>query len=394
MKPLEIKENVYLVGAIDWDRRHFHGYTYTTRTGTTYNSYLIVDDKITLVDTVLEPFAGEMIDKISQIVPPEKIDNIIINHGEADHSGALPELLEIAPKAKVFGTKICLESLERHYHSKINFQIVKTGDFLETGNKKIMFIEAKMLHWPDTMFSYLVEDKILFSNDVFGQHYASSERFDDEVDEGILMYESARYYANIMWPYSMFMHKKMEEIGSMKIDIDMIAPSHGIIWRNNPGKAIKSHLEWSQDKTKRKVIVVYETMYGATREMARKIVEGLVDNDVTVKLYDINESDRSDIITEMLDAGGFIIGSSTHDKNVLPTMAGFLEYLKGISPKGRLVAAFGSYGWASSAVRTIENLFQSLDMEIALPGLTFKYFASEEELKKCYDYGVKFSERL
>ena len=394
MKPLEIKKDVYFVGVIDWKRRHFHGHTYATRTGTTYNSYLIVDDKITLVDTVLETFAGEMIEKISQIVSPEKIDHIIINHGETDHTGALPKLLELCPKAKVFGTKKCKETLERHYRREFNFNIVKTGDNLELGKKRITFIEAAMLHWPDTMFSYLADEGILFSNDVFGQHYASSERFDDEVKEAILIDEAAKYYANIMWPYASVMLRKIEEVLNMDIPLDMIAPSHGIIWRNDPMKAVEAHLSWSRNETKRKVVVVYETMYGATEEMARKIVEGLQDSNVTVKLYNINNSDRTEIIKEMLDARGYIIGSSTHDNNLLPGIAGFLEFFKGIKPKGRLFSAFGSYGWSGGAVKAIEDIFKEMRIDPTLSGISIKYFPNEKDLERCYEHGLKFAKNL
>lgn len=394
MRPLEIKKDIYLVGAIDWNRRHFHGHTYSTRTGTTYNSYLIVDEKITLVDTVLEPFAGEMIEKISQIVPPEKIDHIIINHGEMDHSGALPKLLELCPKAKVFGTKKCSETLERHYHREFDFSTVKTGDSLELGRKRITFIEAAMLHWPDTMFSYLADEGILFSNDVFGQHYASSERFDGEVKEALLIDEAAKYYANIMWPYGSIMLRKIEEILNMDIPLNMIAPSHGIIWRDDPMKAVEAHLSWSRNETKRKVVVIYETMYGATEEIARKIVEGLQDSGITVKLYNINSSDRTEIIKEMLDARGYIIGSSTHDNNLLPGIAGFLEFFKGIKPKERLGSAFGSYGWAGGAVKAIEGILEEMGMPPALPGISVKYHPDEGEFRQCYEYGLKFAEKL
>lgn len=394
MKPLEIKKDIYLVGTIDWNRRHFHGHTYSTRTGTTYNSYLIMDEKVTLVDTVFGPFAGELIENIGRVVSPEKIDYIIINHGEKDHSGALPGILELSPKAKVFGTKKCRESLEGHYHREPDFNIVKTGDRLELGKKKITFIEAAMLHWPDTMFSYLVEDEILFSNDVFGQHYATSERFDDEVEGAILMDEAARYYANVMWSYGSIMLRKIEEILKMNIPLGMIAPSHGVIWRSDPMKVVDAHLSWSRNETKKKVVVVYETMYGATEQMARKIAEGLQDTGVAVKLYDINQSDRTEVIKEMLDAKGYIIGSSTHDNNMLPTIAGFLEFFKGIKPKERLAGAFGSYGWAGGAVRAIENVFEDIKIDLALPGLSVKYFADQEEIQRCYEYGRDFAKRL
>lgn len=394
MNPLEISEKVYLVGAIDWNRRNFHGSTYSTRTGTTYNAYLIVDDKITLVDTVMEPFAGEMIGKIRRIISPEKIDHIIINHGEMDHSGALPALLELCPKAKVFGTAKCRETLERHYGEELNFSSVKSGDYLDLGKRRLTFIEAAMLHWPDTMFTYLSPEGILFSNDVFGQHYATSGRFDDEVEHDFLMDETAKYYANIMWPYDFIMRNKIEEILKMNIPLNMIAPSHGVLWRRNAMQAMDAYYLWTNNETRKKVVLVYETMYGATARMAEKITEGLLDAGVEVRCYDINQSVRTDIIREMLDARGYIIGSSTHDNNLLPTIAGFLEFFRGIKPKERLVCAFGSYGWAGGAVKMIENIFKEMGMEPFLPGLSVKYFPQEKDLMRCYELGSKFAEKI
>lgn len=394
MKPLEIKEDIYLVGAVDWERRLFHGHTYSTRTGTTYNSYLIRDEKIALIDTVLPAFSGEIIRKISQIVVPEKIDYVIINHGEQDHSGALPEILEIAPKAKVVGTKKCLETITGHYHRAFDFEAVKTGDKISLGGRNLLFIEAPMMHWPDTMFTYMIEDEILFPNDMFGQHYATGERFDDEVDAAFLMDEAAKYYANIMWPYARLVLRKIEEVRKMNIPIKMIAPSHGIIWRSNPESIIDAHVSWSKNVVQKKVVIIYETMYGATARMARRITEGLLDSGVRVKLYDINESDRTEIITEMLDAKGFLIGSSTHDNNMLPTIAGFLEFIKCIKPKERIAAAFGSFGWSGGAVEEMEKILETAGIEPEKPGLTVKYFPDEAQERDCYEFGCEFAKKI
>ena len=395
MSAVKILPDIYWVGVIDWNIKNFHGHTYTTKRGTTYNAYLIVDEKITLVDTVMGSFSDKLIEKIKQVIDPSKIDYIIANHVESDHSGALPEVLKLCPKAKVFGSAKCKEGLLKHYYfDKWDFQIVKTGDMLKLGKRTLQFIEAPMLHWPDSMFTYVVEDALLLPNDAFGQHYATSERFDDEVDQSILMDEAAKYYGNILWPLSTLVLKKIQEIQKLNIPIKMIAPSHGIIWRKDPAKIINAYVSWAKNETKPKVVVVYETMWGATEKMARRIVEGIIDAGVSVKLFDITSSDRSEVISEMLDAKGYIIGSSTHDNDILPTLAGFLEFFKGLRPANRIGCAFGSYGWAGGAVKTIEEIFKKAGIEIAQPSLSIKYVPDDSEGKSCYEYGRNFVKLL
>lgn len=390
----EIIPDVYWVGAVDWNLRNFHGHTYTTKRGTTYNAYLILDDKVTLVDTVYGPCAEEMIERIRQIIEPEKIDYIIANHVERDHSGALPEIVKLCPRAKILGTAKCKEGLYKHYYCNWDFRTVKTGDKLKLGKRTLTFIEAPMLHWPDSMFSYLIEDQILLPNDAFGQHYATGERFDDEVDEAILMDEAAKYYGNILWPLSSLVLRKIEEIQKLNIPIKMIAPSHGVIWRKEPMKIVNAYLSWAGNETKPKVVVVYETMWGATEKMARKIAEGIIDSEITVKLFDINQSDRTEIIKEMLDAKGYIIGSSTHGSDMLTNIAGFLEFLKGLKPKNRIACVFGSYGWAGGAVNSIEEILKETGIEVVQPGISIKYVPDESEIKRCYEYGRKFAKRV
>jgi len=394
MSIVKLKENIYWVGVIDWNIRNFHGHTYATKRGTTYNSYLIIDEKIALIDTVYRPFTDEFIEKIKQIVPLEKINYIIANHVETDHSGALPEILKYCPKAKVFGTEKCKEGLYKNYYCEMDFQIVKTGDKLNLGKKNLTFIEAPMLHWPDSMFTYLIEDAILFPNDAFGQHYATGERFDDEVNQAILIEESAKYYANILWPFSTLVLRKIEEIQKLNIPVEMIAPSHGIVWRKNPAKIIQLYLSWAKNETKQKVVIVYETMWGSTEKMARKISEGIIDSGIEVKLFDIASSEITEVVQEMLDAKGYIIGSSTHDNDMLPIIAGFLEFFKGLKPKNRISAVFGSYGWAGGAVKNIENILKESGIEIVQPGLSFKFVPDENEIKLCYEYGRAFAEKV
>ncbi|MDD5610206.1 MAG: flavodoxin domain-containing protein [Candidatus Omnitrophica bacterium] len=395
MKPCEIKKGIYWVGVVDWNIRNFHGHTYTTKRGTTYNAYLIVDEKIALIDTVLGSFAGEMIERIKEIVSVEKIDYIVANHVETDHSGAMPELMKLCPKAKVIGSAKCKEGLYRYYYGNWDFQIVKTGDKINLGKRTLTFIEAPMIHWPDSMFTYCQEEQLLMPNDAFGQHYATSERFADEADQCALWDEAAKYYGNILWPLSGVILKKIEEIQKMGLPINMIAPSHGLIWRNDPLKIVNAYASWAKNEVKDKVVIVYETMWGATEKMARKIEEGIIEAGLLeVKLFDVASSDRTEIIKEMLDAKGFIIGSSTHDNDMLTNIAGFLEFIKGLKPKNRRAAAFGSHGWAGGAVKSIENVLKETGIEVILPGLTVQYMPDEKQTKECFDFGKRFTELL
>jgi flavorubredoxin len=391
MKPLKISDCLYWVGALDWNIRNFHGHTYSTLRGTTYNAYLIVDKKIALVDTVMAPFAKEMIEKIAQIVDPAKIDYIIANHVETDHSGALPEILKLCPKAKVICSAKCKEGLFKHYFGNWDFQVVKTGDKLALGKKTLTFVEAPMIHWPDSMFTYLIEDCILLPNDAFGQHLATSERFDDEVDNWILMDEAKKYYANILWPLSGLILKKIEEVSKMNIPFRMIAPSHGIIWRKDPAKIINAYVSWAKNETERKVVVVYETMWKSTELMAARIVQGLIDAGVSVKLFDVATTDRTEIANEMLNAKGFLFGSSTHDNDMLPNIASFMELVKGFKPKYRVAATFGSFGWAGGALKEIEEVLKEAGIEIAQPPLAIKYVPDDKELETCYNWGRDFA---
>ncbi|MFH0826708.1 MAG: flavodoxin domain-containing protein [Candidatus Omnitrophota bacterium] len=394
MAVLEILPKIYSVGVVDWNVRTFHGHTYSTKRGTTYNAYLVLDEKIALVDTVLGSFHHEFIANIKQVVSPEKIDYVIANHVETDHSGTLPEIMKLCPHAKVLGTEKCREGLNKHYYGDWDFQVVKTGDKLKLGKRTLTFIEAPMIHWPDSMFTYCVEDKLLLPNDAFGQHYATSERFDDEVDACALMDEAAKYYGNILWPLGSVILKKIEEIQKMNIPIAMIAPSHGIIWRKDPGRIVSAYVSWAKNEVKDKAVVAYETMWGATEKMARKIAEGIMSEGVSVKLFDVASGDRTEIIKEMLDSKGFMFGSSTHDNGILPNFAGFLQFVKGLHPKNRKASVFGSYGWAGGAVKEIESVLKEAGVEIAQQGFSVKYVPDENEMKRLFEYGRDFARKI
>jgi flavorubredoxin len=387
-------EGIYWVGAVDWNLRYFHGPAYSTHRGTTYNAYLIIDDQVTLVDTVYRPFAEELIKHISEIIDPAKIDNVVINHVETDHSGAFPEIMKIVPNARVFCSQRGMEGLKKHFYLDCNYQVVKTGDVISTGKKSLTFVEAPMLHWPDSMFTYIKEDALLMPNDAFGQHIATSHRFDDEVDMNEVMEEAAKYYANILLPLSTMVLKKIEEVTKMGIDIKMIAPSHGIIWRKDPGRIIDAYLNWAGGEAERKVLVVYDTMWGSTEKMAKAILEGVASAGVPVKLFKLSASDHNDIMKELMNARAVVLGSPTMNNGILPTMATMIEEMKVLKPRNRVGVVFGSYGWGGGAIKFIEDKFREAGVELIEDGLGFKWVPSEEELSQCVELGKRIAARV
>lgn len=391
MKAIPIAENIWWVGAIDWDAHHFHGQTFTTKRGTTYNAYLILDEKVTLVDAVYGPFTEEMLTRIRSVIPVEKIDTIIVNHIEPDHSQALPAVVKLCPNARLYGTARAGQGLERYYQQKFNFQSIKTGDKLKLGKRTLEFLEIPMIHWPDSMMSYLVEDEVLFSNDAFGQHYATSERFDDEVPEQTLMEEAGKYYAGILWPFSHLIAQRLAEIEKRALPIKMILTSHGLSWRKNPSKIIEAYKCWAANSTKPKIVIVYETMWGSTAKMARKIADGISDAGVKFEVYDIAQAVRTEVFHDMLDAKAFIVGSSNHDSGILPNMTAFMEMLKGLHPKNRIGCAFGSYGWSGVAIQALQNTLAAAGVEIVQPLTSVVYAPDETQLAACYELGKKMA---
>ncbi|MCL1972396.1 MAG: FprA family A-type flavoprotein [Endomicrobia bacterium] len=389
-----VKEGVYSVGCVDWNARNFHGSTFITKRGVTYNSYLIIDDKITLIDTVHKNFAKDFEDNIRQVVDPSKIDVIIVNHIEPDHSGALPEILKLCPNAKVYGTEKSRQGLLKYYGVCGEFTTVKTGQSLNIGKRTLDFIDVPMIHWPDSMFTYSSFDKILFSNDGFGQHYATNKIFDDEVNYCSLMDEAKKYYANILWPFGRLIAAKLAAIQKMNLQIDLIVPSHGLIWRKHIPQITDKYLFWADNSTKEKVAVVYETMWNSTEAMAKKIVEGLASQGVKAFMLDVTKCDRTELATFMLDARGFVFGSSTHDNDMLPVIAGFLHFFKGFKPKNRKAFAFGSYGWSGEGVKNIEAVLAEAGIEKVQDGISVTYHPSKEELDKCFEAGREFAIKI
>jgi flavorubredoxin len=333
-----------------------------------------------------------MLQRIRTVVPVEKIDTIIVNHIEPDHSGAIPELIKQCPRAKLYGSARAGQGLERYYHQNLNFQSVKTGDRLSLGKRTLSFIEIPMIHWPDSMMSYLAEDQILFSNDAFGQHYASSERFDDEVPQETLMEEATKYYANILWPFSHLIAQRLAEIEKMGIPIKMIATAHGLSWRKDPGKILGAYKRWAANETQPKIVVVYETMWGSTAKMAQKITEGISDAGVSFELFNMAEADRTEVVTAMFGAKGYMVGSSNHDSGILPNMVSFMEFLKGLHPKNRIGCAFGSYGWSGVAIQKLDAILKETGVEIVQPALLVNYAPDKSQLAACYEFGKKIAD--
>ncbi|GHT36958.1 nitric oxide reductase [Endomicrobiia bacterium] len=387
-----IKDGVYAVGATDWNERRFHGYTYATRRGVTYNAYLVIDKKVTLIDTVRKGFEKELIANIEEVIDPSKIDVIVINHIEPDHSGAFPEVLKICPNAKIYGTENARQGLLKYYGTSGDWTAVKSGQNLNIGKRTLDFIDVPMIHWPDSMFTYSAYDKILFSNDGFGQHYATNKIFDDEVGLDVLMDEAQKYYANILWPFNMIIASKLAVIGKLNLNIEIVAPSHGLVWRKYVSEIMQKYLYWSSHLCKDRIAVVYETMWNSTEKMAKKIIEGITSEGVEAVLFDVTKNDRSDIASYMLDAKGWVFGSSTHDGEMLPVITSFLHFLKGSKAKGRKSFAFGSYGWSGEAVKNIEDTVS--DVTSFDPSLRAVFNPSKEELNKCFETGKEFALKI
>jgi flavorubredoxin len=384
-----IKNNVHWVGKIDWELRKFHGDEYSTHRGTTYNSYLIKEEKVALIDTVWRPFSQEFLANLANRIDLNKIDYVIANHAEIDHSGALPELMRLIPDTPVYCTKNGVKSLKGHFHKDWNFNIVKTGDRLSLGNKELIFVEAPMLHWPDSMMCYLTDDNILFSNDAFGQHYASEYMFNDLVDQNELFNECIKYYANILTPFSPLVIKKIKEVLSFNLPLDMICTSHGIIWRDKPEQIVEQYLLWADDYQENQITIIYDTMWNGTRVMAENIANGIkeADNEVNVKLFNLAKTDKNDVITDVFKSKAILVGSPTINRGILVSVAGILEEIKGLKFKNKKAAAFGCYGWSGESNKIISENLKSAGFELLNEGIRTMWNPDKENIIKCVEYG-------
>lgn len=326
----------------------------------------------------------------------KKIDFVVANHAEIDHSGALPELLERIPDTPVYCTANGVKSLTGHYHREWNFQVVKTGDSLSLGSKELIFIEAPMLHWPDSMFCYLTGDNILFSNDAFGQHYASEYLFNDLVDQNELFSECLKYYANILTPFSSLVEKKIQEFLSLGLPLDIICTSHGVIWRKDPAQIVEQYLKWAKSYQENQITIVYDTMWNSTRVMAERIAEGIrrTDPDVHVKLFNIAGSDKNDVVAEVFKSKAVVFGSPTINRGILTSLAGLLEEIKGLSFKDKKAAVFGSYGWSGESTRILAESLQQAGFTVVDDGLKMLWNPSEQSIEECVSYGQKLAKEL
>ncbi len=392
-KAVEIKKNFFWVGVIDWNIRDFHGYN--TVRGSSYNSYLLIDEKKVLFDTVKTGFEEELLSRISSVISPEEIDYLVINHIEPDHSGGFLKIIETIKPEKIFLTKNGKLGLEAHLHqADFPFEIVKTGMEVKTGANTLQFIETPMIHWPDSMITYIPEMKILVSQDAFGQHFATLERFDDEVDACILQQETAKYYANIVLPYSPQVQRLLKTLKEKEISPEIICPDHGVIWRKKVKEVLNLYEKWSSYKADLKVLIIYDTMWKSTEKMAKAITEGVLAEGVEAKLFRVNLSDWTELMAEIMEAKGLILGSSTLNNNMLPTMAGFTTYMKGLKPRKKIGAAFGSFGWSGEAVKYLSQILEEMGTELVHQGLKVKYVPNAKALEDCKELGKLVAKKV
>ena len=391
-----VKNNISWVGKIDWELRKFHGDEYSTHRGSSYNSYLIQEEKVALIDTVWNPYADEFVENLARKIDLKAIDYVIANHAESDHSGALPELMRHIPEVPVYCTKNGVKSLQGLYHQDWNFRVVKTGDKLSLGSKELIFVEAPMLHWPDSMFCYLTGDEVLFSNDAFGQHYATEFMFNDLVDQAELFQECIKYYANILTPFSPMVTKKIQEVLGFNLPLDMICTSHGIIWRDNPAQIVEKYLQWADSYQENQITLLYDTMWESTRVMAEQIAAGIreSDNQVTVKLYNLAKTDKNDVITEVFKSKAVLFGSPTINNGILVSAAGLLEEVQGLKFKKKKAGAFGSYGWSGEAVKILSGKLAQSGLDVVDEGLRLLWAPDQENMQRCREYGKAFAEKL
>jgi len=380
----EIREGIHWVGYVDWTVRDFHGYR--TERGSTYNAYLVQDEKTAIVDAVKGPYWRELVRHIKAHTELAQVDYIICNHAEPDHSGAIPKLVEFCPNAELVCTEKCRAALGRHYKTDgWRFRTVKTGDEISLGKRTLQFIETPMVHWPESMFTYVPEDKLLFSMDAFGQHYASAHRFDDEEPYETIMAEAKTYFANIVMLYGKPIQRTLEKAAGL--DIEILCPSHGVIWRKHIADIVGRYLKWVRHQARRKVLVIYDTMWQSTALMANAIFEGVLEYDVDAKLYNVSHTNNTLLVTEVLDAAALALGSPTLNMTLMPNMAGFLTYLKGLRPVSKSGFAFGSYGWARGGAAEVQEYMNTMKVELLRDPLQVQFVPTEEDLEQCREAG-------
>lgn len=391
-----VTDKVTWVGKIDWELKKFHGDELSTMEGSSYNSYLIRDKKTVLIDTVWGPYDTEFVNRLKEEIDLKKIDYIVMNHNESDHSGTLPALMREIPNTPIYCTKKGESILRGLYHQDWNYVNVKTGDELEIGDSKLVFVEASMLHWPDTMMTYMTGDNILFSNDVFGQHYASEMLYDDMDDISKLLHEAEKYYTNIITPFSTFVTKKLAEVQGMNLKIDLVAPSHGIIWRENIGLIMDLYAKWANNYQEDQITLIYDTMWQSTRKMAEAIAEGIhqASPNTTIKILNAVKNDKNDILVEVFKSKAILVGSPTINNGFSYAIAGILEMIKGLKFKNKKAASFGSYGWSGEAAKQIKEFLEESKFAIVNDGIRVNWAPDQETIEQLREYGRKFVEEI
>jgi len=392
----KITDTVSWVGKVDWEIRKFHGEEFTTQRGTSYNAYLIRGEKTVLIDTVWGPFSEEFLDNLQKEIDLQEIDFVVANHGETDHSGALPALMSRIPDKPVYCTANGIKSLKGQYHQDWDFRPVKTGDKLSLGSRDLVFIEAPMLHWPDSMFCYLTGDGILFSNDAFGQHLAAEQRYNDLVDQAELYQEALKYYANILTPFSMLVEKKIREVLALNLPVEMICPSHGVIWRQDPLQIVNQYLKWANAWQENQITILYDTMWNGTRRMAESLADGILmaDPAVTVKLYNVARSDKTEVMAEVFKSRAVLVGSATINRGMLSAVAAILEEMRGLSFKNKKAAAFGTYGWSGESVKQISQRLAEGGFTVLNDGLRLLWYPDRQGIEACMQFGKAVADQL
>ncbi len=398
MRPVEICKDVFWTGVVDWNSRDFHGYALSPR-GTTYNAYLVKDEKLTLFDTVSANHAGELICAISHLAKPEDVDYLVLNHLEPDHAGALPRIVEACKPEKIFCSPMGLKAMKTYFHDAVDawpVQTVKTGDSISLGRREVHFVETRMLHWPDSMVSYLPQDKLLISQDAFGQNIASSERFVDQMNRHAVHRAMQEYYANIVLPYSPVVLKTLDQIATLGLEIDIVAPDHGLIFRTPEDVqfVFDSYREFAEQKPRNKAVIVYDTMWRSTASMAEAIASALESEGVEVKLMWLKANHHSAVMTEVLDAAAVIVGSPTHNNGVLPFVAEVLQYMTGLRPQNKIGASFGSFGWSGESVKVIAEHLQKMNMELPAEPVKCQNKPTHADLARCVELGKTLAQAI
>ncbi|NLO90415.1 MAG: FprA family A-type flavoprotein [Elusimicrobia bacterium] len=389
-RAVKVTDKVYWVGAIDWGLRDFHGYS--TKRGTTYNSYLVLSEKPVLIDAVKKEFAGEMLERVSSVIDPSRIKTIVSNHAEMDHSGSLPFFIDRIKPERVVASAMGQKALSDHFHKDLGITAVKDGQTLDIGGDRLAFHESRMLHWPDSMVTWLEGERVLFTNDIFGMHLASDRRFDDETPDW--HYEAAKYYANIVLPYSDLVLAFAKKLQALNLPLKYIAPDHGPIWRKDLSSIVQLYLKWAQQKPERSAIVVFDTMWGSTQQLARALSEGLSEGGVSTKVLPLKSNHRSDIVTEMLCAGGLFVGTPTMNREIYPEVADVLTYIKGLAPKNLKGLAFGSYGWTPAGQNNAAEMLKAMKVQPAGETVSCKYVPDAAALRAAWEAGLKAAQAI